>query len=415
MKSVKIKEDIFWVGVLDPELKVFDISMKTESGTTYNSYLLKSNEKIALFETVKEERFSEFLEKIEENVESITDIDYIVLNHTEPDHSGSIRKLLEMSPNTKVVASEEAIIYLKEMLNIDFKYIVVRDGDTLSLGKKTLKFLSVPYLHWPDSIVTYIEEDKILVTCDFFGSHFSFDNIFLSKLDESRKKEYMVSVRYYYMCIFSPFREYVLKGVEKIKNLEIDLILPGHGPVIDVDIKKTIETYEKWSLRINPNKNKTVIIVYTSAYGYTTELAYEIKKGIESTNLSVDVKLYELDIENFSYYEGEILREFQWADGIIFGSSTINADASTLIWNLLISLNPLVHGEKLASAFGSYGWSGEAVDNISCRLRQLKMNVIEGIKCRFKPSEKELEKTFEFGVEFANKITVGFKNNMTKY
>ncbi|MDX8335697.1 FAD-dependent oxidoreductase [Candidatus Cetobacterium colombiensis] len=406
MNSFKLKNGIYWIGALNPDLKVFDVIMETQFGTTYNSYLVKGKEKIAVFETVKENKFQEFLERLKTCLDDITKIDYIILNHTEPDHSGSVGKLLDLAPNAKVVGSKNTIEFLRGILNKDFPHIVVGQDDTLSLGDKTLRFISAPFLHWPDSMYTYIEEDKYLVTCDSFGSHFSFDGILLSKLPEERHKDYMVALRYYYMCIFSPFRKYVLEGVEKIKDLQLDMILPGHGPVLDIDIKKVIETYKKWSTVKNPNEFKSVIIPYATAYGYTRELAQEIEKGIKDYNSTIEVKSYDLNVDNFGKLEGEILREFQWADGILFGSCTINGDTLPVIWNLLTSLNPIVHGGKYVSAFGSYGWSGEAVPNILARLNQLRMHVIDGIKVHFRASRKDLDMAFEFGKDFAKNMSM---------
>ncbi|MGL5279840.1 MAG: FAD-dependent oxidoreductase [Cetobacterium sp.] len=401
MNSFKLRDGIYWVGALNPDLKVFDVIMETEFGTTYNSFLVKGSEKIAVFETVKEGKFQEFLERLKTCLDDVSKIDYIVLNHTEPDHTGSVGKLLDLAPNAKVVGSKNTIEFLGGILNKDFPHIVVGQDDTLSLGNKTLKFISAPFLHWPDSIYTYIEEDKLLVTCDSFGSHFSFDGILLSKIPVERQKDYMVALRYYYMCIFSPFRKYMLEGIEKIKDLKIDMILPGHGPILDIDIDKIIQTYKSWSTVKNPNEFKSIIIPYATAYGYTRELAQEIEKGIKDYNSTIEVKSYDLDIANFGKLEGEILREFQWADGILFGSCTINGDTLPVIWNLLTTLNPIVHGGKYVSAFGSYGWSGEAVPNIISRLKELRMHVIDGMKVNFRASRKELDAAFEFGKEFA--------------
>ncbi|MGL5052897.1 MAG: FAD-dependent oxidoreductase [Cetobacterium sp.] len=401
MKSFELKKDIYWVGSLNPDLKVFDVIMETEFGTTYNSYLVKGDKKTAIFETVKEIKFPEFLERLKTCIDDIKSIDYIVLNHTEPDHSGSVGKLLDLAPNAKVVGSKNTIQFLKEILNKDFDYIVVDQGDTISLGNKTLRFIMAPFLHWPDSMYTYIEEDKILFTCDSFGSHYSFKELLISKLPAEKQKDYKVALRYYYMSIFSPFRKYVLEGIEKIKDLKLEMILPGHGPILDVDIEKIIETYKNWSTLKNPNEFKTVIIPYVTSYGYTRELAYEIEKGIKDYNSIVEVKTYDLDVQNFPKLEGEILREFLWADGIIFGSCTINGDTLPIIWSLLTSLNPIVHGDKYVSAFGSYGWSGEAVQNITDRLNQLRMNVIDGIKVNFRASRKDLDLAFQFGRDYA--------------
>ncbi|MGL5357052.1 MAG: FprA family A-type flavoprotein, partial [Cetobacterium sp.] len=284
MNSFELKKDIYWVGSLNPDLKVFDIIMETNFGTTYNSYLVKGDKKIALFETVKEIKFPEFLKRLKTCVDDISSIDYIVLNHTEPDHSGSVGKLLDLAPNAKVVGSKNTIQFLKEILNKEFYHIVVDEGDSISLGNKTLKFIMAPFLHWPDSMYTYIEEDKILVTCDSFGSHYSFEELLLSKLPLQKQKDYKVALRYYYTSIFSPFRKYVLEGIEKIKDLKLDMIFPGHGPILDVDIDKIIETYKNWATLKNPNDFKTVIIPYVTSYGYTRELAEEIEKGIKDYN-----------------------------------------------------------------------------------------------------------------------------------
>lgn len=164
MNSFKLKDGIYWIGALNPDLKVFDVIMETQFGTTYNSYLVKGDKKIAVFETVKENKFQEFLERLKTCLDDISKIDYIVLNHTEPDHSGSVGKLLDLAPNAKVVGSKNTIEFLRGILNKDFPHIIVEQDDTISLGNKTLKFISAPFLHWPDSMYTYIEEDKYLVT-----------------------------------------------------------------------------------------------------------------------------------------------------------------------------------------------------------------------------------------------------------
>ncbi|WP_234709857.1 FprA family A-type flavoprotein [Clostridioides difficile] len=197
LKSLKIKENLYWVGSLDPDLRVFDIIMYTPYGTTYNSYVLKGTEKTVLFETVKDKHFDNYIERLNDLNIDFEKIDYIVVSHTEPDHAGSVEKLLDLAKNAKVVASETAIKYLKEIVNKDFEYVAVTDGDTLSIGDKTLEFFSVPMLHWPDTIYTYIKEDKTLVTCDSFGSHYSNDKI-VNTLDENEEKDYLDALRYYY-------------------------------------------------------------------------------------------------------------------------------------------------------------------------------------------------------------------------
>ena len=170
MKALEVKKDIYWVGALDPKLRIFDIIMYTPFGTTYNSYVVKGSEKTAVFETVKEKFFDEYLERLKSLDINIENIGYIVVDHTEPDHAGSVGKLLEIAKNAKVVGSEAAIKFLKEIINRDFEYIIVGDGDSINLGNKTLSFIDAPFLHWPDSIYTYVEEDKLLITCLLYTS-----------------------------------------------------------------------------------------------------------------------------------------------------------------------------------------------------------------------------------------------------
>lgn len=402
MKTLELNKDMHWIGSLDPDLRVFDIIMETEFGTTYNSYLLKGSEKTAVFETVKAKCFPEYLKKLEEILGSPKEIDYIVVNHTEPDHAGSVEMLLELAPHAKVVGSANAIEFLKEIANKSFDYIVVDHGDTLDLGNKTLKFISAPFLHWPDSMYTYIPEDKTLVTCDSFGSHYSFDEILLSKLPEDKKKDYMSALLYYYTAIFGPFKGYVLEALDKIKDFNIEKVLTGHGPILDENPQEIMDLYKKWSIVESPNENKVVVMPYVAAYGYTEELAGEIERGIKDFDSSIEVKKWNINIANYGGLKTDIMNEVFFADGILFGTSTINGDALPLIWDLAISLNPIVHGGKYVSAFGSYGWSGEGVPNIIDRLDQLRMNVLDGYNIKFKPSKEQLKGAYEYGRLFAD-------------
>ncbi len=405
MKSLELKKDIYWVGSQDPDLRIFDIIMQTEFGTTYNSYVVKGSEKIAIFETVKAKFFDEYIEKLKEHIDP-KKIDYIVVDHTEPDHAGSVEMLLDYCPNAIVVGSESAIEFLEEIANKDFDSIIVKHGDTLDLGNKTLKFISAPFLHWPDSIYTYLPEDKMLFTCDSFGSHYAFDEVLYSKIPEEKMKDYNSALLYYYTAIFGPFKKYVLEALDKIKDFEIETICTGHGPVLDKNPQEIMETYRKWSTEVNPNEKKTIVIPYCSAYGYTAELAENIIKGIQ-TQGDFDIKLYNVHVGNYGSLKAEIMNEIYWADGILFGTSTINGDALPLTWDLAISLNPIVHGGKVVSAFGSYGWSGEAVPNIIARLDQLRMNVADGYTCKFKPSPKQIEDAVAYGKKFGKYVLEG--------
>ncbi len=392
MDYKELKQDFYWTGILDKDLRVFDIIMETEFGTTYNSYVLKTNGKVVLFETAKAKFFDSYLESLRKIVD-VDKIDYIVVNHTEPDHAGSVEKLIEINPNIKVVGSTVAINFLKNIVNKDFYSLAVKDNHTLKIGDKTLRFLSVPHLHWPDTMCTYIEEDKTLITCDSFGSHYCLDDIVLSKLTDN--EGYMRATKYYFDNIIGPFKQHMLKALDKIKDIDVDLICTGHGPVIDCRIDEIKETYTNWCTVVNPNPRKTVIVPYVSAYGYTKELAHEIQKGIKDSG-DIDVRTYDLVESDTS----KVLEEIGFADGLLFGTPTIVGEALKPIWDLTTSIFAGTHGGKLASAFGSYGWSGEGVPHIVERLRQLKMNVVDGFRVKFKPGNKDLKEAYEYGFNF---------------
>lgn len=401
MENVKsISSDLFWVGSLDPNLKVFDIIMETEFGTSYNSYLLKGTTGTAVFETVKNEFFDDYLAKIKSLVDPST-INYIIVNHTEPDHSGSAAKLLEYAPNATVVGSSQAIIYLEAIVNCPFKSQVVKDGDSLSLGNKTIRFISAPNLHWPDTMYSYIEEEKTLVTCDSFGSHYCSDRVFRHDLEKEKSEEYLKSFKFYFDMIISPFKSFVLSALEKIKDLDIDYICPGHGMVLDgeyIDQYKAL--YKEWST-VEKRKVPSIILGYVSAYGYTEKLANKIVEGIKSATDAYDVLVYDLSTAK----QEDVIKEIEQSKALLIGSPTILADALPPVLSLLYTLNPAIHKGLYAGCFGSYGWSGEATKNINDRFLQLKFKTpLEPLKVRFNPSDDQLQQAFDFGVEFVKSI-----------
>ena len=408
IQSVLLKNDVYWLGVLDPHLDVFDIIMETKYGTTYNSYLVNTAEGAILVETVKEKFFDSYLQKIKEVIGDLNQIKYIITNHTEPDHAGSIGRLVQLIPDLTVIGSKTAITYLKDLLNMDFNYLTAESLKTFAFGDKTFEFIKAPFLHWPDSMYTYMSSDNVLFTCDSFGSHYSPKyGIKLSEVPESEEAAYQDALLYYYTAIFSPFKPYVIKAIKKIEDLKLEVVCPGHGPVLDTRIDEIIETYRKWSTPAPHEGPKKVIMPYVSAYGYTGELAEAITKGIHEVDPSIHVIPYNLDILNYPQMKDEILSHFADADGILFGTCTINGDALPIIWDLAINLNPIVHGGKIVSAFGSYGWSGEGVDNIMDRLDQLRMKVIDGFKIKFRASASETQAAIDFGKLFANSLLTG--------
>lgn len=382
MIKLELKKDIFYVGVQNPNLRVFDIIMKTEYGTSYNSYIVKGSEKTALIETAHARFFEQYLDNITDITE-VKDIDYIVLNHTEPDHTGSLARLLEMNPDITVVASMAGDKYARGIANREFKSLVVRDGDTLDLGGKTLRFINAPFLHWPDSMFTYIPEDKLLFSCDMFGCHFCEPKVIDKYV--AYKEKYDDALLYYYTAIFGPFKPYVLAGMDKLAGLDIDMIAPSHGPVLTGFIGEVMQKYRDWSTP-TVHSTKRILIVYVSAYGCTRQMAQTIKNTLEA-NGKYDIELLDAIEHDIGYIKGQI----DAADALFIGSPTINRDALKPIWDVLSVIDALVNKGKPVGVFGSYGWSGEAVGMIVDRLRGLKLNVIgDGIRCVFVPSPDEL-------------------------
>lgn len=392
MKTLKLRDDFYWAGIIDDTLRVFDIIMYTEFGTTYNSYVLKAKDKTVLFETVKEKFFDEWMDKLGDVID-VTKIDYLVVNHTEPDHAGSVERLLELSPHLKIISTGCAAGFLKEIVNREFCSITVSDDEKMRIGDKTLHFLIVPNLHWPDTMYTFIEEEQILVTCDSFGSHYGFEDVLVSRVTDH--EGYMRATKYYFDCIIGPFKPYMLKALERVRALDVSMICPGHGPVLDDNIGFMEDTYETWCTVVNPNKKKTVIMPYVSAYGYTKQIAEKIEEGIRKSG-DIDVRSYDMVTAD----QAKVLEELGFADGILFGTPTIVGEALKPIWDLTTSIFAGTHGGKLASAFGSYGWSGEGVPHIIERLKQLRMRTVEGLRIRFKPGETDLVEAFEFGYNF---------------
>ena len=399
MQTLKLKENFYWTGIVDDKLRVFDIIMYTEFGTTYNSYVLKTEDKTILFETAKVKFFDEYLEELK-SITDIHQIDYLVVDHTEPDHAGSVEKLLDLNPNMKIIGTGCAINFLKNIVNRDFYSISVNDNQTMKIGDKTLRFLVVPNLHWPDTMYTYIEEDKVLVTCDSFGSHYGFHEILRSKVQD--EEGYMRATKYYFDNILGPFKPYMLDAIHRVRELDVTMICTGHGPVLDAKIPELLDIYEGWCTIENPNKQKTVIIPYVSAYGYTKELADKITEGIQASGEG------EIAVRSYDLVEADpakVLEEIGFADGFLLGSPTILGEALKPIWDLTTCMFPGVHGGKHASAFGSYGWSGEAVSKLITRLKQLNMKVEdEGFSVKFKPSNVELVDAFEFGYNFGCQV-----------
>ncbi len=389
-KVLEITPDVKWVGILDYDLVTFDVVMTTDYGSTYNSYFVDA-EKKAIIDTSKETFWEDYKEKILA-VTDPAEIEYIIMNHTEPDHSGNLEKLLELAPKAKVVATSVAIRYLKDMVGRDFESIAVKDGHTLDLGNKTLRFISAPNLHWPDTMYTYLEEDKLLFTCDSFGCHFADDRMFDDEVDD-----FDVAFRYYFDVIIKPFSKFMLKAIDKIEPLEINAICPGHGPVLRKNWRHYVEMTRIWSEKFmsKPVKNN-VFIPYVSAYANTGKLAEAIAKGIQDAG---DFEVNVQDIEHSPL--GELEMHLTRANAVIVGSPTINQNILLPVYRLFAVMNPYRDHGKLAGAFGSYGWSGESKKMLELNLTALKFKYFgEGVFVKFSPGEEELKAAYDYGRAF---------------
>ena len=395
MSAIKLKKNVYSIGVLNPSLRVFDIVMEARYGTSYNAFLI-TGEKNVLVDTVHELFFDEYLNNIQSIID-VSKIDYLIMNHTEPDHSGSDAKLLAVNPNITVYCTMAANKYLSAITNEDFKCVVVKPGDKLDIGGETLDFIIAPLLHWPDSMFTWLPSVKTLFTCDFLGTHFCEPTMLDTEVHYEDK--YLDEFRYYYSGIFAPFKPYVLSGLDKIKDLPVEMICPSHGPCLTESIEKCKALYREWSTPVAHEK-KTVGILFASAYDCTAKLAdaafEELKK-----NDQLDVKLLNIVFAPFA----EVVSLANEADALLIGSCTINRDAPKIIWDVLASIDAINTKHKPAGAFGSFGWSGEAVPMMKSRLEHLKYKFIgEGIRVNFMPTDADLAAMKAYADEIVSNI-----------
>ncbi len=396
-RTIELGGDVTWIGILDYDIRTFDIVMHTGFGTTYNSYFINA-EKKAVVEIAKEKFSETYLKKLR-SVTDPSEIQYIILDHTEPDHSGSLGLLLDLAPSATVVGSGNAIRYMEDIVNRPFRSMVVRDGDVLDLGNKKLRFIAAPNLHWPDSVYSYLEEDKILFTCDSFGAHYCDYGMY-----SSLTPEYVSTYKYYFDVILKPFSRFMVKAIEKIKPLELSLICPGHGPVHRDNISEVIKLTEDYAgeylRQVSPKPVKKVLIAYVSAYGYTAEAAGFIASGIrEAGDIDVEVA----DIETMP--PAELDARLTLADAILAGSPTINQNTLLPVYTLFALINPLRDKGKPAGAFGSYGWSGEAPGIILNVMKSLKLDIFdEPGSFKFRPGGSKEEMLKEYGRQFGRKV-----------
>jgi flavorubredoxin len=390
--AIKIKNDLYYIGVSDPDIRTFDIIMKTANGTTYNSYLLKTDDGVIIFDTVKKEFSKEFFEKIE-SVCKYEDIKYIVMHHLEPDHSGALAELSKKAKQAKIFISPMARPMLKSIAGHDkLELENVWTNKELTFGGKTIRFLSTPNLHWPETMSSYLVEDKVLFSGDVFGSHYFDDRLF-----DDLVGDFDYAFKYYYDHIMRPFKTDVLNALRLYEKCDIDMICNLHGPIIRENPKKYIDAYHSWSTKHDRLHGKKVVsIFYVTSYKNTKDMADSIYNGIEA-NENLIANIYDLTALD----EQNMITILEESTGILIGAPTINGDVPKPVWDLLSCMMLLEKKGKFGGCFGSYGWSGEAVDMMQSRLKALKFRVpLAPQKVKLIPTKIELLNCYDFGYEF---------------
>jgi len=405
-QAVALSERVHWIGALDPNLRTFDIILKTANGTSYNAYLVRGSEGVAVIDTVKENFADDFFARLE-TVARYDEISVIVLNHLEPDHTGALPELMRRAPQARLYISQKAQTMVKALLKQDdLEYTPVLTGDSVSLGDRTLQFLHTPYLHWPDTQCTYLPEEQTLFSGDVFGCHFCDNRLFNDEVGDFR-----FSFEYYYAHIMRPFKDYVNRALDLIEPLlPLAKIAPAHGPLLRDRPQRYVKRYRELSQSALQSEihdgEKTLLIFYISSYGNTRRMAEAIYEGAMSID-QVRVSLYDLEGSELAPFVDLI----EGADGIVFGTPTINGDAVKPVWDLLSSLVVVNLKSKLGGVFGSYGWTGEAVRMVEDRLRGLKLRVpVPGLRIKLIPTDEEIALCHAFGCELAQEL-VGLRSS----
>ena len=387
MAVKKIKKDIYWVGAIDWDRRLFDELIPLPEGTSYNAYLIKGQKKTALIDTVDPTKEDDLLDNLDDL--EIEHLDYIVVNHAEQDHSGAIPLMLELYPKAKIVTNEKCKnILIEHLLVKEDRIITVSDNDTLSLGGKTLRFIFAPWVHWPETMLTYLEEDKILFSCDLFGAHLAESNLWVD--DES--KVYFAAKRYY-AEIMMPFRSNIKKHLERLKELEIKTIAPSHGQIYSHP-EFILSAYREW---ISDEVENEVIIPYVSMHGSVEEMVYILSE--ELMKKGITVKLFNLSKTDI----GSLAIALVNAATIVIASPTVLTGAHPLVVSAVYLANALRPKLRYASIIGSYGWGGKMPENISAMIGNLEAEILSSVIIKGYPKEEDYKSLIKLAGEIAEK------------
>ena len=376
MKALEIKKGIYWVGAIDWDLRNFH-GYSTQLGSTYNSYLI-IDKKIVLVDTVKHYMFEEMLERIKKLIDP-SKIDYVISNHTEMDHSGSIPEIMDIAKNAVIICSPNGEKGLKKHFKKDWKFKIVNTGDSINIGKRNLNFVLMQMVHWPDSMAAYIPEEKLLLPNDAFGQHIASTERFDDEFGWDRAR---VEAAKYYANIVLPFGAQVSKALEAVSGLDINMIAPSHGLIWRSHIKDMLGFYKKWADNVCEKK---AVIVYDTMWHSTEKMAYAIKDVFEEKDIPCEIK--NLQTNHISDVMASILE----AKYICVGSSKLNNGMLPTVSAFLTYMKGLAPKNRIGIAFGSYGWGGQSVSDIENILEAGKFEVqIKGVRIQWVPDDKEI-------------------------
>ncbi len=375
MKPRKLKDGIYWVGAVDWDRRLFDDLIPLPDGTSYNAYLIQGSEKTALIDTVDPTMSHVLLSHL--NQLSTGRIDYVIANHAEQDHSGTLPQILERHPKAQVVSTSKCKEMLVDLLLVpEGRFLAVEDGATLSLGDRTLEFIHAPWVHWPETMLTYLREDKILFPCDFFGSHLATTDLYAT--DEGRVYE---AAKRYYAEIMMPFRKIIRKNLEKVQGYEIALIAPSHGPMYDRP-EFILEAYNSWVFDAPRN---IVVLPHISMHGTTREMVNYLMNSL--VEKGVTVKLFNLAVTDI----GELAMALVDAATIVIGSPTVLTGPHPNVVNAAYLANALRPKVKFVSIIGSYGWGGQMVKQLVGMISNLNVEILDPVVIRGYPRDKDFE------------------------
>jgi flavorubredoxin len=385
MHTRELKNGISWLGAVDWDRRLFDSLIPLPDGTSYNAYLIEGNDQTALLDTVD----PPMTDKLMAQLEKVPKIDFIVSHHAEQDHSGAIPEVLNKYPEARVVVTAKARGMLMDLLKMpESAFVTVEDGETLPLGGKTLKFLHTPWLHWPETMCTYLEEDRILFSCDFYGSHIATSELFVT--DQGRVYE---AAKRYFAEIMMPFRNIIAKNIQKISAYEIDMIAPSHGQIYDRPAW-IMEAYQDW---VNGTPHNLVVLPYVSMHGSTGQMVDYLTSAL--TRQGMRVELFNLAVTDI----GKLAISLVDAATIVVGTPTVLAGPHPYAAYAAFLANALRPKAQFLSIIGSYGWGGKTVDTLAAMISNLKVEVLDPVFCKGLPSEETFKALDELAGHIAGK------------